>query len=140
MSGPPRTSSESTFSRKIKTSHLSAKGIKSCMYTHQCPLPPKSASCVYLIYFKRHEDLVFLFLFLFTLFFFGSEKQRDCCLLTRAGKMSHLSKGKYVLSHTSVSLGEIKTVLIMTWGEREARFGLQTVPERADGVSTAESV
>lgn len=39
---------------------------------------------------------------------FGSEKQRDPCLLTRDGKISHLCKGKYVLSHTSVSLHEIK--------------------------------
>lgn len=63
--------------------------------------------------FDDTSTAVFLFLFSSFLSFqqfilFCSEKQRDPRVLTRDGKIPHLSKGKYVLSHTSVSLQEIK--------------------------------
>lgn len=58
------------------------------------------------------QFLLFIFSFFLSFFLcfilYGSEKQWDPCLLTRDGKISHLSKSKYVLSHTPVSLQEIK--------------------------------
>lgn len=63
----------------------------------------------------RDDTSTAVFLFLFSsflsfqeFFFFPRIKQRDPGVLTRDGNISHLSKGKYVLSHTSVSLQEIK--------------------------------